>query len=258
MTYTKRSRWRKRKPSRQPITEDITDNAVSSPSSLSSPLPPRIITDEELLEDGEVILELIIPGRAATKKNHQDIAWTAEHKPILLPSPQFQRFEKANRELCVNTWYGAGRVPIDYGVAIYCRIFLNSWAGVGDHVGYLQSIGDILEKHKILANDKWIHWNTGMNEHWFGGVDKLNPRTELIIRRFRHPLEFYRQSKIDETLDKVKNKLIREELTKQRQEERLRKAEESAKRKLIREELTKQRQEERLRKAEESAKRKNI
>ena len=150
------------------------------------------ITAEELLPDNALLLELTIPGRPATKKTHQQVIYVKGQARVI-PSQQYSKYEKLCKEHCVKAWEGQGKAAMDFGVAIHARIYLDTWA-IGDHVGYLQAIGDILEKYKVIANDKFIHW-VDDEKHWFGGVDKDNPRCEIKIYRFRHPYENYRADK---------------------------------------------------------------
>jgi hypothetical protein len=152
----------------------------------------RTITDEELLPDNILLCRFIIDGRPATKKTHQS-AFITNGRTVVLPSKQYKKFEKVAKPFCEDAWKNLGKDPMDFGVAVKILIFLDNWS-IGDHVGYMQAIGDILEKHGVIANDKFIHWSNG-DTHWFGGVDKEQPRTEIEISRFRHPYEEYRAKK---------------------------------------------------------------
>ncbi len=147
------------------------------------------VTEDELLPDNTELLKFTIPGRPSTKKTHQQIIYV-KGSPRVIPSKQFATYEKICKEFCEKAWC---KPPMDFGVSIHIRVYLDTWS-IGDHVGYMQSLGDILEKHKVIANDKFIHW-TDDGEHWFGGVDKNNPRCEITISRFRHPYEEYRTNK---------------------------------------------------------------
>jgi len=143
----------------------------------------------ELLPDNTMLCQFTINGRPATKKTHQT-AFVSKGRMIVLPSKQFKAYEKYCKDICESIW---NKDPIDCGVSIHVRIYLDNWC-IGDHVGYLQALGDIFEKYKIIADDKFIHW-TDDGKHWFGGVDKEHPRVEVTIRRFRHPYEDYRLGK---------------------------------------------------------------
>lgn len=156
----------------------------------------KLPNKEELSPDNTLLCEFTILGRPATKKTHQT-AFISKGRMIVLPSPQYKKYEKLCKKTCEGVWKKLGYEPMDFGVSIAVRVYLNNWS-VGDHVGYLQALGDIFEKYGIISNDKFIHWaDDGV--HWFGGVDKDNPRVEVVIKRFRHPYEVYRSSKTHKT-----------------------------------------------------------
>lgn len=163
----------------------------------------RTICADELLPDGAELLTLTISGQAATKKNSQ-----RKTRFGILPSLQYMAYEKLCKTPCEDAWMGTNRAPIDFGVALTMRVFLSTWQ-VGDATGYMQSIGDIIQKHKILEDDKWLHWSDG-GQHWFGGVDKENPRMELRIVRLRHPKEEFRLRQEQELAAKMARKSARE------------------------------------------------
>jgi hypothetical protein len=146
----------------------------------------------ESSKDNTVLCQFVILGRPATKKTHQS-AFVSKGRMIVLPSKQFKKYEKLCKEPCESVWKDLGNDPMDFGVSIVARIYLNNWS-IGDHVGYLQALGDIFEKYGIISDDKFIHWADD-GQHWFGGVDKENPRVDVVIKRFRHPYEEYRRSK---------------------------------------------------------------
>lgn len=92
------------------------------------------------------------------------------------------------------------KIPYDFGISIKIRVATDKWI-VPDYTNVCQALGDILQHFKIISDDKWVHWTDGdytndiPNEHWFIGVDKENPRIEIEVRRFRHPIEDYRLNK---------------------------------------------------------------
>jgi len=130
-----------------------------------------------------MIERIVIEGKPATKKNHNIMA-KAGGRSFMLPSKQYAAFEKMAIPQCRAAW--GNEPPIDYGVAISVKIYNDTWR-IGDHCGYLQAIGDMLEKAGVVADDKWIAWT--FDGHWLGGVDNDNPRIELTITRMRHPME---------------------------------------------------------------------
>ena len=165
-------------------------------------LMPRIVTENELLPDGVELLNFILEGQAATKKNSQQ-----KTRFGILPSKQYMAYEKLCEHKCLEVWTGRGKVPIDFGVAITMRVFLQTWQ-VGDATGYMQSVADIMQKHGILKDDAWLHWSDG-GQHWFGGVDKTDPRIEVRLVRLRHPKEAFRAAQEIEAEAKKERALVR-------------------------------------------------
>jgi hypothetical protein len=102
------------------------------------------VTADELLPDNTLLLELTIPGRPATKKTHQQVIYVKGQARVI-PSQQYSKYEKLCKPYCTQAWNDKGKEAMDFGVAIHVRIYLDTWA-IGDHVGYLQAIGDIKEK----------------------------------------------------------------------------------------------------------------
>jgi hypothetical protein len=163
----------------------------------------HVVHPEELLDNGELILKFSIPGQPATKKTSQRI-----FRRRILPSKAYCAYEIYCEPFCKSAWIETGKSPMDFGVCINMKVFLKNWI-VGDCTGYQQSIADIMQKFEILANDSWIHWDWE-GEHWFGGVDKDNPRIEISIKRFRHPKEDYRESQEAANREKEERKRARE------------------------------------------------
>lgn len=152
----------------------------------------RVKSPEELLPDGTELVSFTIPGRATTKKTHQNVVYVKGH-PRVLPSQQYVKYEKSCKEPCLKAWKAKKKAAMDFGIGIYLKIHLNNWI-VGDHTGYMQAIGDILQKWEVIADDSWIAWLSS-EEHWLGEVDKENPRIEIKIVRLYHPKEAFRENK---------------------------------------------------------------
>ena len=119
----------------------------------------------------ERIISFFIPGRPATKKTGQRIIRCGKASKIL-PSETYCQYE----EYCL-IWLKrikeqfTGKVSIK---AVWKMPDRRSWP---DWVGLAQATGDILEKAKIIENDRLI-------EHWDGSriiVDKNNPGVEITI-----------------------------------------------------------------------------
>lgn len=161
----------------------------------------------------EELLRFTIPGNPVTKKTHQRIMRVGGY-PRIFPSKQYEEYEKYCKSYCLDIWKNTGKDPIKYGVAIQIKVWLSRWI-LPDHVGILQSIGDILEKWGVVENDKYIHWtdfdpSTGERHHWFQGIDKDNPRIEILIFRYKHLYEDYTEERDNLEAAKLERKKIRE------------------------------------------------
>ena len=153
----------------------------------------RIISPEELLADGEEILRIIVYGSAATKKNHGQLI-KVRGRTIMIPSKQCIAYGKICKPVMEAAWKGIGKNPMDFGISIDMRVWLQTWR-VGDINNYQAAIADFLQDYGVIADDSWVHWHNPEGIHWLQGIDKENPRVELIISRFKHPKEEYRNSK---------------------------------------------------------------
>lgn len=131
----------------------------------------------------------------ATKKNHATIIRTRGRHglPALIPSEQFQVWEKGALDACVAAGLaqrykleknGKLRVAhrwlpwpaVDYPVN--CRAVICRQANIGDAVGYYQAIGDWLQAAGVVVDDKWI-------VSWDGSrmtKDAAAPRVEIELR----------------------------------------------------------------------------
>ena len=102
----------------------------------------------EDLSDGTLILSFSIPGRPSTKKTSQRVVRRGGFTRIL-PSLLYEKYEKHCKEYCESIWKNKGYDPIDYGVSIKLKVYLDSWI-VGDECGYQQANGDIIQTHGII------------------------------------------------------------------------------------------------------------
>jgi Holliday junction resolvase RusA-like endonuclease len=167
----------------------------------------RVILKEENFNDGELIAQLTIPSSPATKKNSSRII-KVKGFTKLIPSKRFMDYQLFCSPFMETIKKDKA---IDFGVSIKIRVATDKWI-VPDYTNVCQGLGDILQHYGVLENDKWIHWTDGdvinnvPQEHWFIGVDKENPRMEIEIRRFRHPLENYRHVKEEKEIEKETRK----------------------------------------------------
>jgi Holliday junction resolvase RusA-like endonuclease len=173
------------------------------------------------LEDGIKILDFFVPGRPATKKTSQRIVRRGRFTKIL-PSKRYEVYEQNCQEIFESVWKNLGYKPMSYGVGVKLTITLNTWV-LGDEVGYMQAIGDILEKYGVIANDQLIHWvDNGV--HMITMPNKEAPGAQIEIYRFRHPQEtrpnfsskFDCEDEEDEKTIEKKRKVTKKPLTKRR------------------------------------------
>lgn len=171
------------------------------------------ICEEENWLDGTMIFKLTVPSSPATKKNSNRLIKNKGFFKII-PSERFMTYQKYCGQFFTPLRKDQNLPPINFGISVKIRVATDKWI-VPDYNNICQALGDILQHYDVIDNDKWIHWTDGGNkdnvplEHWFIGVDKENPRMEVEIRRFRHPLEQYRQEKEQKELNKqerLKNK----------------------------------------------------
>lgn len=168
------------------------------------------IQDEKNLPDGTLLCSFVIPSSPATKKNSNRIIKIKGFSKII-PSKRFVEYQKFCEQYLAPLRKEQGLPAYDFGVSIKIRAATNKWI-VPDYTNICQALGDILQHYEVISNDQWIHWTDGdvvdnvPKEHWFIGVDKENPRLEVEIRRFRHPLEVYKDKSITSTPKKRKNK----------------------------------------------------
>jgi Holliday junction resolvase RusA-like endonuclease len=167
--------------------------------------------DEYKLIDGELIYKFTIPSSPATKKNSNRIIRNKGFMKVI-PSERFMKYQTFCKSFLEPLRKDKNLYPIDCGISVKIRVATDKWI-VPDYTNVCQALGDILQHFGVIENDKWIHWTDGDSknnipeEHWFLGVDKENPRMEIEIRRFRHPLEnYYNAKKKPSTKKKRKEK----------------------------------------------------
>lgn len=110
-----------------------------------------------------------------TKKNHGRRIRRGG-RTLTIPSEAFEAFEReALRELELVVERPTD--PIAY--AVNARIVFYRDARRGDAVGYYQAIADVLQKARVVEDDKWIvSWDGSRLE-----LDRKNPRLEIVLER---------------------------------------------------------------------------
>ncbi len=119
-------------------------------------------------------IKIILTGRPITKKNSQRIALTKTGKRFIIQSKQYLTYEndclwQLKTEYRGETITNQINLQALYYMPTKARPDLNN---------LLQATCDILQKAKVISNDKKIVSFDGSH---IAGVDKVNPRTEIII-----------------------------------------------------------------------------
>jgi Holliday junction resolvase RusA-like endonuclease len=122
------------------------------------------------------MIKLILTGRPITKKNHQEIYInTRTGKRFPRQSAAYRQYE----ESCLWQLKRYRGEMITGPVWVKALYYMDSRRSWPDMLGLMEATADILEKGRIIANDKFI-------ESWDGtrimGVDKGNPRVEIEVR----------------------------------------------------------------------------
>ena len=123
------------------------------------------------------MINIVIPLRPITKKNHQQIRrnWKTGRR-FIAPSPQYEQYEKD----C--GWHLKNIVEkaIEYPVNIKCLYYMSTRGRV-DLTNLMESTHDVLVKHGVLKDDnsKIIISVDGSRVLY----DKKNPRTEIYIEK---------------------------------------------------------------------------
>ena len=130
----------------------------------------------------------VLLGQPVTKKNS---ATLIKGQARLLPSSQYMQYEKRCRE-AINVLRKQIEIPhFDMPVQMTCRYYLRDRKSYPDLIGLAQATADIISdeykaiNHKKTLVKQWLLSDDRIIKNWDGtkiaGIDKLNPRTEIII-----------------------------------------------------------------------------
>lgn len=124
----------------------------------------------------EVIAKFAIPIPPITKKNHQRIFKNrSTGKPFVAPSEQYKAYEDAA------LWFIPKRSsPIDFPVNVKAVFFMPNNRPC-DLTNLLEAIDDVMVKAGLLKDDNYKIISSHDQSRVL--VDKLNPRTEILITR---------------------------------------------------------------------------
>lgn len=130
----------------------------------------------------------VLLGQPVTKKNS---AILTRGRARILPSSQYMEYERRCRE-AINVLRKQIEIPhFDMPVQMTCRYYLQSRKHYPDLTGLQQATADIISdeyksiNHKKTLVCRWILSDDRIIKSWDGtkiaGIDKYNPRTEIII-----------------------------------------------------------------------------
>jgi len=126
-------------------------------------------------------MKLTLTGRPITKKNSQQIVLTKTGRRYVIQSKQYLAYEKD----CLWQIIAQRHLHPEMSETIIDKINLQALyympdKRIPDLLNLLQATADILEKARVIDNDKDIVSFDGSMIMW---VDKANPRTEITIER---------------------------------------------------------------------------
>ena len=127
------------------------------------------------------MLTIVLTGRPVTKKNSQQIVLAKNGKRFVIQSKQYLAYEKD----CLWQIIAQCHLHPEMSETITDKVNLQALyfmpdKRVPDLLNLLQATCDILEKARVIDNDKNIISFDGSR---IMGIDKANPRTEIIIER---------------------------------------------------------------------------
>lgn len=149
---------------------------------------PNFFEPEPAVSSRELPVRIVILGEVPSKKNSKQLV-TIKAKPpknpskkkwkpyrtIVLPSEHYQEWEKdALKQI---QWADA---PLPGGVRVEITIYAST-RRLADLTNKAESILDALVKATVLTDDNWDVVPKVILD--FGGVDRLQPRAEIVIGR---------------------------------------------------------------------------
>ena len=113
-------------------------------------------------------------GRPITKKNHQQMVVAGNGRKFLIQSKAYRQYEKDCLKQLMYLYKGK---TITGQLSMKALYYMPTKARP-DLLNLLQATADIIEKAKVISNDKNIY---SFNGSRIMGVDKLNPRVEILL-----------------------------------------------------------------------------
>ena len=117
-------------------------------------------------------------GRPITKKNHQQMVVAGNGRKFLIQSKAYRQYEKDCLKQLMYLYKGK---TITGQLSMKALYYMPTKARP-DLLNLLQATADIIEKAKVISNDKNIYSFDGSR---IAGVDKLNPRCEITLEEVK-------------------------------------------------------------------------
>ena len=117
---------------------------------------------------------IILLGRPITKKKHQQMVVAGNGRKFLIQSKAYRLYEKDCLKQLMYLYKGK---TIEGQLSMKCLYYMPTKARP-DLLNLLQATSDIIEKAKVIENDKNIYSFDGSRVM---GKDKDNPRVEITI-----------------------------------------------------------------------------
>ena len=117
---------------------------------------------------------IILLGRPITKKNHQQMVVAGNGRKFLIQSKAYRLYEKDCLKQLMYLYKGK---TIEGKLSMEALYYMPTKARP-DLLNLLQATSDILEKAKVIENDKNIYSFDGSR---IMGKDKDNPRVEILL-----------------------------------------------------------------------------
>jgi len=120
------------------------------------------------------LTNITLIGRPITKKNHQQMVVAGNGRKFLIQSKAYRQYEKDCLKQLMYLYKGK---TIEGQLSMKALYYMPTKARP-DLLNLLQATADIIEKAKVISNDKNIY---SFNGSRIMGVDKLNPRVEILL-----------------------------------------------------------------------------
>ncbi|HHV62353.1 MAG TPA: RusA family crossover junction endodeoxyribonuclease [Firmicutes bacterium] len=119
--------------------------------------------------------KIVLPGRPITKKNNQKIINNRHTaRPQIIQSDRYRAYE----EDCLKHLLTYRGPRFTGPIKLTARYWMPNKRSWPDLVGLIQATQDILQKAKIISDDKYV---VSLDGSHIAGIDNGNPRTEIEI-----------------------------------------------------------------------------